>query len=84
VLNQSGVSGEAARVAAELENLGYSVTGVGNWRGNVPATTVYYPPGEEAAAAQVAADLGVSRTRERVDPMRTDALTVIITAALDL
>jgi uncharacterized cupin superfamily protein len=84
VLNQSGVTGEAARVAAALREQGWRVSGIGNWRGSVPETTVYYPAGQEAAAAQLAGDLGVDRTRPRVSEMRPDTLTVVITAKLDL
>lgn len=84
VLNQSGITGEAARVAAALREQGWRISGIGNWRGSVPSTTVYYPDGEEAAARQLAGDLGVDRIRPRVSDMRPDTLTVVITAAVDI
>ena len=51
---------------------------MGNWRGNVPETTVYYPDGKSAQATRLARDLGADRIRPRVSGMRTDRLTVIL------
>ncbi len=78
VLNQTSITGLAAVTATRLEGLGWNVTGVGNWRGSVPTTTVYYPPGEAAQAGRMARDLGVDRVRPRVEGMRSDRLTVIL------
>ncbi len=49
VLNQTTITGLAAQVARSLEADGWQVVGVGNWRGNVPETTVYYLPGDVRA-----------------------------------
>jgi hypothetical protein len=84
VLNQSGIRGEAARVADALREQGWRINGIGNWVGSVPSTTVYYPDGQEAAARQLAGDLGVDRTRPRVSGMRPDTLTVVITSRVDI
>ena len=78
VLNQTSIAGLAATTAADLERVGWTVTGVGNWRGNVPETTVYYPEGKSAQATRLARDLGADRIRPRVSGMRTDRLTVIL------
>lgn len=50
VLNNSTISGLAARVAGELEGKGWHVSSVGNFQGLVPVTTVYFAPGQRAAA----------------------------------
>ena len=78
VLNQTSVTGLAAATAADLRRLGWTVTGVGNWRGDIAQTTVYYPPGRYAQAQQLAHDVGTDRIRPRVSPMRADRLTVIL------
>lgn len=80
VYNNTTVTGLAARVAAAAAALGWNVTGADNWRGNIPASTVYYPPQLERAARLLARDLGITRLRPAVDPMRTDRLTVILAA----
>jgi hypothetical protein len=80
VLNETTSRGLAARVAAVLRSKGWVVTGVGNWRGEISTTTVYYPPGMEAAARSLAYDLGVSRLRPSVGGMLTNRLTVVLTA----
>ncbi len=80
VLNETTERGMAARVAAHLTTLGWKVTGVGNWRGNISQSTVYYPPGDLAAARSLAYDLGITRLRPRVAGMLTDRLTVVLTS----
>ncbi len=80
VLNETSQTGLAGRVAAQLRAKGWTVTGIGNWRGNVSATTVYYPPGMAAAARSLAYDLGIGRIRPQVAGMLTDRLTVVLTS----
>ncbi len=80
VLNETTQRGMAARVAQHLRSLGWTVSGVGNWRGNITTSTVYYPPGQLAAARSLAYDLGISRLRPRVAGMLTDRLTVVLTS----
>ncbi len=53
--------------------------GEDNWVGNIPTTTVYFPPRLEAAGKQLALDLGVTRTMPAVGVMKRDRLTVILT-----
>lgn len=82
VLNQSGRAGLAGSVATNLRDAGWAVPAVGNFRGVVPATTVYYPPGKEAAALAVAADLAAPpRTRPRFGNLSTQRLTVVVTTS---
>jgi hypothetical protein len=82
VLNQSGRSGLAAQVAGRLRAQGWTVAATGNFRGVVPATTVYYPPGTEAAAQAAAKSLRVPpRIRPRFGNLSTDRLTVVVTSS---
>ncbi len=80
VLNQTSRSGLAASVAARLRAQGWTVIAVGNFRGVVPATTVYYPAGQQAAALSVAAHLPTPpRVRPRFGNLSTARLTVVVT-----
>jgi LytR cell envelope-related transcriptional attenuator len=80
VLNETTERGLAARVAQHLRGLGWTVTGVGNWRGSIAVSTVYYPPGMLAAAQSLAYQLGLTRLRPQVAGMLTDRLTVVLTS----
>ena len=79
VYNNSGITGLAASTGAKVTQIGWSVVGEDNWVGNIPTTTVYYPPRLEREAKQLALDLGVKRTAQAVEPMRMDRLTLILT-----
>lgn len=82
VLNQTSRPGLAGRVATRLRAKGWTVALVGNFRGVVPATTVYYPPRQAAAARAVAAALAVTpRTRPRFGNLSTTRVTVVLTAS---
>lgn len=78
VLNQSGVAGAAASTAEELTGDGWNVSGVGNWRGSVPSTTVYYPDGAEAAAQVLAEAIGTERILPVFDGVSSSKLTIIL------
>jgi len=78
VLNETPIRGLAASVAARLRALGWPVTGVGNWTGEIPATTVYYPNGQYDRALRLAADLHVTRVRHLVQHMLPNHLTVVL------
>jgi len=79
VYNNTSIDGLAASTAAELQDAGWQVVGVDNWYGDIPASTVYHPDGLTADAHQLADELGISRVRGAVAPMRFDRLTVILT-----
>ncbi len=81
VFNNTGQSGLAASFADRARSAGWTVTGVDNWRGSIPQSTVYHPAGQQEAAERLAADLGLDRVRERVSPMPQDRLTVILSGA---
>jgi hypothetical protein len=81
VLNQTSRAGLAGEVATRLRGQGWTVPAVGNFRGVVPATTVYYPLGQEAAAQAAAESLPTTpRTRPRFGNLSTTRLTVVVTA----
>ena len=82
VYNNSGITGLAGDVAEQASGMGWKVIGSDNWYGTIPASTVYFPDKLKQAAKQLALDLGIKRTMPSVDPMRTDRLTVILTAPL--
>jgi len=82
VFNNSGVTGLAGATADRLSGAGWQVVGTDNWYGDIPATTVYYPPRLRAQAALLADQVGATRVRPAVDPMRFDRLTLILTGDL--
>ncbi len=80
VLNQTTRRGLASTVAEQLRSAGWQVPAVGNFRGIVPSTTVYYPPGGESGALAVAADLPVEpRVRPSFGNLSETRLTVVVT-----
>lgn len=84
VLNATRKAGLAARVATSLERRGWRVDGAGNFRGNLSATTVYYPAGHAGAARALAADLpGTVRVRQlsgEVSGLSSRRLTLVLTS----
>jgi hypothetical protein len=80
VLNQTSRKGLASTVAQRLRDKGWTVSLIGNFRGNVTATTVYYPPGAQADAEAAAAGLPTEpRVRPRFGNLSTSRLTVVVT-----
>jgi hypothetical protein len=80
VLNQTAQGGLAATVATRLRAKGWTVSSIGNFRGVVPATTVYYPPGKQAAAEAAAKSLPTPpRVLPRFGNLSESRLTVIVT-----
>jgi hypothetical protein len=78
VLNNTTTAGAASAFATKVEDAGWTVGGVGNWQGSIGQNTVYYPEGLQDQAEQLAEDVGIDRVMPRVDPMRTDRLTIIL------
>lgn len=79
VFNNSNVKGLAGKTATRAQRVGWNVVGTDNWYGTVDASTVYYPAGLKAAGTQLARDLGITRVKPAIAPMRPDRLTVILT-----
>lgn len=80
VFNNSNIQGLAGRTASRVTSVGWTVAGTDNWFGTVDTSTVYYPPALQRAARLLAKDLGISSVKPFVKPMRSDRLTVILTA----
>ena len=81
VLNQTGQAGLAATAATRLRAKGWTVDTVGNFHGVVPATTVYYPVGQEAAATAAAKSLPTPpRVLPRFGNLSLTRLTVVVTS----
>ncbi len=79
ILNQTVTEGLAATFRAQLRAGGWKVPGIGDFRGNVPATTVYYPPGLKAAATALMSQFAeVGRIRPAFAGISTTQLTVIL------
>ncbi|MGH8892205.1 MAG: LytR C-terminal domain-containing protein [Actinomycetes bacterium] len=80
VLNQTSRGGLAGTVADRLRASGWEVPAVGNFRGILRATTVYYPVGARADALAVAGDLPTEpRVRPRFGNLSETRLTVVVT-----
>lgn len=82
VYNNSAVTGLAGDVSTSLSGAGWNVVGTDNWYGNIPATTVYYPARLKSQARLLAEEVGATRLRPAVEPMRFDRLTLILTGDL--
>jgi LytR cell envelope-related transcriptional attenuator len=79
VLDQSNVPALARRMARRLEAAGWEVTGTDDFRGKVPATTVYHPADQAAQARALAAALpGIGRIRPAFPGIPLNRLTVIV------
>lgn len=80
VLNNSRRSGLAERAAARFERGGWPVALTGNYRGQIPATTVYYDPGMEASARAFAASFeGIVRVLPRFSGLPARGVVVVLT-----
>lgn len=80
VLNNSTVPGLASRAAARFRADGWPVTGIGNVTGQTPYTTVFYGPGQEAAARGLAREFpGVRSVQPRTAGLPGSGLTVVLT-----
>ena len=80
VYNNSGISGLAGRTADRISGAGWQVVGSDNWYGTIPSSTVYYPARLHAEAKLLAKDVGITRLKPAISPMRFDRLTVILTS----
>lgn len=79
VLNDSRITGLAARASATFRSGGWVVAVTGNYRGaDVPETTIFYPDGDKAAAAGLAAQFGIHRLAPASSGMSTSHLTVAL------
>ena len=80
VLNNSRRTKLAARAAERFEAGGWPVALVGNFRGRIPVTTVYYDPGLEGSARAFAATFdGIARVRPRFATLPARGVVVVVT-----
>ena len=80
VLNNSRITGLAALGAERFSAGGWPVEKVGNFRGRIPVTTVYYDPGLETAAREFAgAFSGIVRVRPRFEGLPARGVVVVLT-----
>jgi len=80
VLNNSRHQHLAAHVAAELAAKGWPIRKTGNFTGRIKATTVYYGPGQRAAAERLAREFGqIRRVEPRFRGLPGTGLTVVVT-----
>lgn len=84
VLNNSRYAGLAAKAAAQLRAGGWPVAAVGNFTGRIAEPTVYYAPGEEAAAKALAAQFPrIARVHPRFPGLPGTGLTLVVTRQWD-
>ena len=80
VLNNSRRQHLAARVAGELAAKGWPIRKTGNFTGRIKATTIYYDPGQRAAAERVAREFGqIRRVEPRFHGLPGHGLTLVVT-----
>lgn len=78
VLNNTGITNLAQSFSAEVAAAGWTVAGLGNWRGQIVSNTVYYPEDLQDQGRLLAADVGIDRVMPSIVPMRMDRLTIIL------
>jgi len=80
VLNNSRRQHLAKHVAAELAAKGWPIRKTGNFTGRIIATTVYYAPGQRAAAERLAHEFGqIRRVEPRFRGLPGTGLTLVVT-----
>jgi LCP family protein required for cell wall assembly len=83
VLNGAGIAGAAGQTADALRGVGYQVADVGN-AADTSVTTIVHPAGDDAAAAQLAADVEAAvGLRPELEP-REDVDRIVLILGRDL
>ena len=83
VFNNSRVGDLGERAAASLRGGGWSVRDVGSLSGRFRASTVYFEPGQRAAAERLADQFGLPRVLPRLAALPGSGLTVVVTRDWD-
>ena len=83
VLNGTQTAGLAAKTQAQAEAIGYVNVGKGNSPVQ-PTTVAYYRTGEDAAAQQVAADLGAQEEKPLVAGSTIESAAVTVQPDVDV
>lgn len=80
VLNNSRITGLAARAAQQFRDGGWVVASTGNYTGRLSETTVYYPSGDQGAAQQLARQYPqIHRVEPAPAGFSASQLTVVLT-----
>jgi hypothetical protein len=80
VLNNSRRAGLAHEVAAEVHAKGWPIAKIGNYRGRIAMTTVYYDTGQLAQARELAREFPqIKRIEPRFAGLPGDGLTLVVT-----
>jgi hypothetical protein len=80
VLNNSNRNGLAKRAAARFAGGGWQIKQTGDFRGRISVTTVYYAPGQQAAALLLQkAFPAIQRVHPRFAGLPGSGLTVVLT-----
>ena len=80
VLNNSRRSGLASDVAAQLRAKGWPIAKVGNYRGRIAVTTVYYAAGQLPQARELAREFPqIQRVEPRFEGLPGQGLTLVVT-----
>lgn len=84
VLNNSRRSGLASDVAAQVHAKGWPIAKVGNYRGRIATTTVYYAAGQLPQARELAREFPqIRRVEPRFDGLPGQGLTLVVTRDWD-
>jgi len=78
VLNNTTIANLATTYSQQVQQKGWTISGVGNWRGQIVSNTVYYPVGLEDQGRLLADDMGIDRVKPSISPMKSDRLTIIL------
>jgi hypothetical protein len=79
ILNGTRRTGLAAKVAADLKKLGWTVVSIGNWRAGGVETTTVFVQGRADAAATMRRDLeAADATKTPIGSMRTNRITIVV------
>jgi hypothetical protein len=80
VLNNSTIQHLAARAADQLRARSWPIRLVGNYRGRLPVSTLYYLPGQQDAARLLAREFpAVERVLPRPEHLPGSGLTLVVT-----
>ncbi len=84
VLNSTETAGLAAKTQAQAQAIGYMNVGKGDSPVAQPTTVAYYRTGQDAAAQQVAADLGAVSERPLVAGSTIESAAVTVQPDVDV
>jgi hypothetical protein len=80
VLNNSRIQGLASRAADQLRAKNWPIRLVGNYRGRLPVSTLYYLPGQHDVAELLADEFpAVQRVLPRPEDLPGSGLTLVVT-----